>query len=952
MRSYPEEHGSRRYPSGAKAVPEVGMKTVKISIILMAAVLFVAGAAFAAPMQMGSLADGVKEPSRVALDAQGNVYVSEPAANRVHKYNSAGQEVASINVPRPYGIAISPSGIIYVCSVQVPQRANHYVNKSAVLVYSPALAQTGTLGAAQGEFDAPVDIDIDGSGDIYVADAAKGAVRVYNAAGVHQRTIGGGYLRGQWTKAVAVSDRANNGAGEVYVIDSARTSVQGNMVDAPRVSVFTKGGTLVRSFGQFGVEAGKMTTPTGIAVGNSGALYISDSGNNVVHILSAADGAPVGEGGLYAQHAYQPSDVCISRNNLAYVVWQSTGANKGRVDVFALDGFVTMDASPGSLVFEARQMSANPPAQTVTVANSGSGTLTWSASADQDWIFLGQQAAIGPQGQAGLAVSVDASKLTTGSHQGKITLTADYGQTAEVTVGLSVLQPLMLNISDWSPTFTSKKGNHTVTQSVVIGIDGGAGSWSIAPASLPSWLSVTPASGGAAVTVVTFTAKTDGLAVQSVPYTAAVPVTASGVIGDGSKFTVSLKINATTKISVSTNRADAAFQLSGPAAYSGTGTNWSVEDAPAGEYTVTYGAVAGHKRPHSQTRSLVESGAVGFNGSYASHQDLAAKKNIIAAKGPGAANDSRVRLYRNNGADAAFDLVALETLSGATVAAGDVDGDGAADLIVGAGSGLNNPATIRVYRAQDKAVLAEFTPFGSLNGVRVAAGDLDGDGKAEVLAAADDNNGTIAVYTLAEGRMTFTGIELPGTHAAVADLAGNGRPAIVTTSASGVTVWQPAVTAAVGTWTASRAADHAITASSVAAADIDGDGTDEIIVGTNGVASTPSMVTVMKANGSRTSFAAFDKYGVSLSAADLDGDGKAEIIAAAGAKHGAVAASGAVSGKTSKRDGGNDQTGPGNSDHEEGTVRVYSAAGALKFVVRPFDGMNNGVNLAVGDLGQ
>ncbi len=930
------------------------MNRVKITIILMAAVLLVAGAAPAAPIQIGALADGLKEPSRVALDGQGNVYVSVPASNKVHKYNSKGEMVASLSVPRPYGIAVGPSGRLYVSSVRVPQRANNYVNHSAVLIFSPSMEKLGTLGAEKGEFEAPVDLEIDGSGDIYVADALKGAVRVYNAAGILVRTIGSGYLRGeQWTKAVAVSDTANNGAGEVYVIDSVKTTVQGYLVDAPRVTVFSKSGAQLRSFGQYGAELGKMMLPAGIAAGSGGKLYVADLGNNVVHVLNAADGTPAGEGGLYAPYAYRPADVCISRNNLAYVVWQTTGSNRSRVDLFALEGYVTMAATPASLLFEARQLSANPAAQTVIVANSGSGTLTWSATADQSWISLGQQTAVGPQGQTGLAVSVDASKLTAGMYQGKVTLAADYGQTVEVGVGLTVLQPLMLNISNWSPTFTSKKGMHTVSESVTVGIDGGAGGWSIAAATLPTWLSISPLSGGAAATTVTFTAKTDGLAAQEAPYTASVPVSAAGVIGDGGKFTVSLKINATTKINVSTNRSEATFQLSGPTAYSGSGTTWSVEDAPAGEYTATFGAVPGFRKPRAQTKALAKDGEVSFSGDYASYQDLAAKKNIITAKGPGAANDSRVKLYKNNGAPSDFDLVALETLSGATVAAGDVDGDGVADLIVGAGSGMNNPAGVRVYRAADKAVIAEFVPFGSLNGARVSSGDLNGDGRAEVLVGADDNNGTVAVYTLSEGRMTFSGIEIEGRSAAVADLAGDGRPAIIAAGDGGITVWQPGVDAAVGGWTAVRTAEHAVTASSVAAADLDADGREEIIVGSSGSGSTPSMVTVLRADGSRMGFAAFDKYGIAVAAADLDGDGKAEIVAAAGAKHGEIPAGGAALGKMNKRDDGkNKEVGPGNSDHEEGTVRVYSAAGALKFVVRPFDRMNNGVTVAVGDLGQ
>ena len=920
--------------SDAKVFPEVGMKTLKASIfLLMMAVLTVAGAAHAAPVLIGSITDGISEPSRVAMDAQGNVYVSDPAAGRVSKYSSKGEKLGSFNVPRPYGIAVRADGAIYVCSVQVPARKNHYVNKSSVLIYSPGFVQTGTLGASSGEFDAPVDIAIDSAGAVYVADTKKGVVKVFDAQGAYQYSIGGGHLRSKWTKGVAINDAANNGAGEVYVVDSVKMTVQGYMVDVPRISVFSKSGTLLRTFGEYGTELGKMMSVSGIAADPDGQLYVADSGNNVVHILNATDGTPVGEGGLYANYGYRATGVAVSKSKVVYVAWES-----GRVDAFGLQGYVTMTVSPSSLAFEARQYSANPAAQSVTISNGGSGTLNWTASADHEWISLGQPVAAGPAASSTLAVSVDVSTLTPGSYQGTVTVSSEFGELATISVGLTVAQPLMLNISDWSPSFTLKKGNTTASSNVVVSIDGGAGSWSIAPGSLPSWLSVSPMSGGADATTVTFTASAAGLAAQSAPYLASVPVSAAGVIGDGSKFTVSLTVTASTTISVSTNRPDAAFQVTGPVSYSGTGQNWSIEDVPAGDYTVTFGAVAGYKKPYPQTKTLADGSAISFSGIYASYKDLAAKKNIITAKGPAASADALVKLYKNNGEAVAFDLMALETLAGANVAAGDVDGDGIADLIVGAGAGANNPAVVRVYRAFDKAMMLEFVPFGTLNGAGVAAADLNGDGKAELIVS--DNAGTIAVFTVVEGRMTATGIELAGTSAAAADTEGDGRPEIVTVTASGLSVWKIDATPAVGAWTAASAGDLAIAASSVAAADTDGDGQDELIAGINGAPGTASTVVISEMNGSRATFSTFDKYGANVAAADLDGDGKAEVIVGAGAKQSA-------SGKMNKRDG---DTQPSNSS-EEGTVRVYNAAGTLQYVIRAFDNATNGVNLAVGDLG-
>ncbi|HQZ96551.1 MAG TPA: hypothetical protein PLP21_09550 [Pyrinomonadaceae bacterium] len=58
--------------------------------------------------------------------------------------------------------------------------------------------------------------------------------------------------------------------------------------------------------------------------------------------------------------------------------------------------------------------------QTVTITNSGSGTLSWNASADQEWIKLGSQSGTAP---SNLDVRVDPTGLAIGTYSGKITIT-------------------------------------------------------------------------------------------------------------------------------------------------------------------------------------------------------------------------------------------------------------------------------------------------------------------------------------------------------------------------------------------------------------------------------------------------------------------------------------------------------------------------------------------------
>jgi hypothetical protein len=79
------------------------------------------------------------------------------------------------------------------------------------------------------------------------------------------------------------------------------------------------------------------------------------------------------------------------------------------------------------------------------------------------------------------------------------------------------------------------------------------------------------------------------------------------------------------------------------------------------------------------------------------------------------------------------------------VAAADLNGDGKADLIVGAGSGA---AEVKVFSGADGSVLKDFQPFGSdiTAGATVAAADLNRDGTPDPIAAPGGGGAQVNVY--------------------------------------------------------------------------------------------------------------------------------------------------------------------------------------------------------------
>lgn len=215
-------------------------------------------------------------------------------------------------------------------------------------------------------------------------------------------------------------------------------------------------------------------------------------------------------------------------------------------------------------------------------------------------------------------------------------------------------------------------------------------------------------------------------------------------------------------------------------------------------------------------------------------------------------------------------------------------------LVIGASVG-SEPFVVVIDPNTNRDVF-RFMPFESSfrGGLSVAVGDLLGDDTPDIAVAAASNGGPrVAIYDGATGQVakdffvyepSFTG----GVSVAIGDINGDGANDLITGTGTGGAPRVVVIDVATGNVIENFFAfeDTFRGGVTVGSGDVDGDGIDDVIVGT-GVGGAPR-VSVFSGDDTGNvlmNFFAYDskfRDGVNVAAADLDGDDQADILIGSG----------------------------------------------------------------------
>jgi sugar lactone lactonase YvrE len=242
-------------------------------------------------------------PSGLVFDSSGNLFVADPWSLRIRRISPSGVvstfagsgnfgyadgigTAAVFNIP--HSIAIDGSGNFYVS-----ERDNNRIRKITANATVTTLAGSGSAAFADGNgtsasFNQPYGMAVDSFGNVYVADTNNNRIRKITPSGNVTTFAGSGTAGFADGSGVSANFSAPGGlaidqSGNLYVADTGNHRIR-KISSSGVVTTFAGSGSL-GSLDATGTAA-SFNQPLGLAIDNFGNLYVGDWNSNKVRQIN------------------------------------------------------------------------------------------------------------------------------------------------------------------------------------------------------------------------------------------------------------------------------------------------------------------------------------------------------------------------------------------------------------------------------------------------------------------------------------------------------------------------------------------------------------------------------------------------------------------------------------------------------------------------------------------
>ncbi|MGI8967612.1 MAG: hypothetical protein ACR2GA_00710 [Chloroflexota bacterium] len=214
--------------------------------------------------------DQLYDPEAIALDSQGNVYLTDDIGGRIAKYSPAGTLLAEWTLLGPddgllSGLALDRAGNIYTLA-----KGRGQIIKLSTK--GKVLARFATRGSGDGQLMGPTSLAVDAHGDIVVADTYNNRIERFSPTG---------HFLATWPIISPQPDSSNRPIG--LTLDATGNVYVAEMPG--RIEEFSPAGKLLAGWGEEGIQVGELSQPSDVALDAHGNVFVADEGNNRIQEL-------------------------------------------------------------------------------------------------------------------------------------------------------------------------------------------------------------------------------------------------------------------------------------------------------------------------------------------------------------------------------------------------------------------------------------------------------------------------------------------------------------------------------------------------------------------------------------------------------------------------------------------------------------------------------------------